>query len=60
MSRLYDVVEDPEQLHNRIDENPAIAQLLLDSLAASEAELDQAGADSVEILEQLRALGYIE
>lgn len=67
LQELYDLLEDPRELRNRIDRDGAIAAQLRLELERFEAEAhrhERAYADSElparELQEQLRSLGYVE
>jgi len=61
--KLFDLQEDPGELHNLIDQHRDIAESLLGELVRREAidtQLPDAGEVTAEDLELLRSLGYVE
>jgi arylsulfatase A-like enzyme len=59
---LYDLAEDPRELHNRIGDAPAVADRLRERLFTTmtvDGEADAEGALSEDAADRLRALGYL-
>lgn len=59
LPELYDLRLDPEERHNLIDSEPAVAQRLAAQLPEEATWPPVAGEAAAEDLEQLRALGYV-
>jgi arylsulfatase len=58
--RLYDVEQDPEETRDLAEQKARVVAELSDALDAAEEPLDRAGERSNQVLERLRALGYLE
>ena len=60
--RLFNVLADPQERHNLLDDDPSLAEPLRQELAGFSAERGEADlfSPAPEITEQLVALGYVE
>lgn len=56
---LYDLVDDPDELHNLIEKEPARAAELGTALAAYDRSLEAPAATDAETRRKLEALGYV-